>query len=368
MTSGAPSHPPHAVAPPTPAPRLCAAPRDAGIETLRGLAIFLVVAFHAVERGANPSVVGFHAALALIRLPLFAAVAGFVYALRPVRAGGHWSFVRGKARRLLLPIVSLSLLEFFLKLTPPFVELPRFADVLRLALWPRGIFWFLEALFLVFVLVAFLDRGPLLTRPMPWLAVCVLALGSQALAPPGTFTWIDRPWAIDGVLYLLGYFLLGVGIRRFGPWLRRPGVAALCLGVALAGIALAPAARLGLVPIGYHKGGPLSLAVGCSTILLLFAWRRPIGPLAALGGSSMALYLFHGYAFYAAEVIERSSRLELGDALHYGLRLACGLALPLLAERLLRLTTTGRALLLGERRNRHRPAAPTAIPQPAWNG
>jgi fucose 4-O-acetylase-like acetyltransferase len=327
-------------------------PRDAGIEALRGLAIVLVVAAHAGEPDGSRAVADLHSALSFVRMPLFAAVAGFVYALRPLAAGGVGTFLRGKARRLLLPMFSLSLLQFFLKITPPFVELPTMAALLRLAWRPNGHLWFLPALFLTLVVVALLDRRGLLATPARWLAASVLALASQTLAPRGALDWIDRPWAIDGFLYLVGYFLLGLGVCRFGPWLLRPRVARTALVVAIAGAALHQAARHGLVALADHKGSLLSLAVGCSVTLLLFARRRPIGLLSALGGSSLAIYLFHGFAFYAADVLQRSWHLDLGDlnrGFHYGMSLACALVLPLVAECLLSLSAVSRRLLLGER-------------------
>ena len=101
--------------------------KDLSIETLRGLAIILMVAGHVIGdaptngmRASDTS--GFHHAyysLKFFRLPLFTVISGFVYALRPVVSGRSLIFLRGKARRILLPMAAVGTLEFFLRLIVP---------------------------------------------------------------------------------------------------------------------------------------------------------------------------------------------------------------------------------------------------------
>ena len=85
--------------------------RNLEIDTLRGLACLLLVAYHVI--GATPSI-GLKLSdgllrelnddLAYIRMPLFTFLSGFVYALRPY--AGNWSaYLKGKATRLLVPML-----------------------------------------------------------------------------------------------------------------------------------------------------------------------------------------------------------------------------------------------------------------------
>src|SRR3569833_297723 len=83
------------------------------VETLRGLACMLIVAFH---------VIGSHTASGLhvsedspyryfanlfmhLRMPLFTFLSGFVYAYRPVIRGQVRAFAAKKLLRLLLPLI-----------------------------------------------------------------------------------------------------------------------------------------------------------------------------------------------------------------------------------------------------------------------
>lgn len=87
--------------------------RLAKIDTLRGLACMLVVSFHYVGMTANdgmrlPQDSGWHYFLnsfVMLRLPLFTAVAGFLYGAMPVGRDGFNTFMLRKVRKLLVPMV-----------------------------------------------------------------------------------------------------------------------------------------------------------------------------------------------------------------------------------------------------------------------
>ena len=88
------------------------------IQVLRGLTCCLVVLIHVI--GTVPET-GMHVGpgsawrtfsdmLMHFRMPLFAFIAGFAYAYRPVRRGQEKRFLQGKVMRLLLPLVFVSTL------------------------------------------------------------------------------------------------------------------------------------------------------------------------------------------------------------------------------------------------------------------
>jgi fucose 4-O-acetylase-like acetyltransferase len=95
--------------------------KDLGIESLRGIAIMMVVICHVVLDHKNPLYPNSpgllewlqHLCLSTeyVRMPLFTVISGFVYALRPAAARGAVEFVRGQARRLIIPFVFVTTLN-----------------------------------------------------------------------------------------------------------------------------------------------------------------------------------------------------------------------------------------------------------------
>src|SRR5262245_17419808 len=90
------------------------------LQTLRGVACILLVAFHTV---GNHPWTGLHVdddsgyrffanLFQFIRMPLFTFLSGFVYAYRPVLPGGAAELARRKLIRLALPLLCVTTLHF----------------------------------------------------------------------------------------------------------------------------------------------------------------------------------------------------------------------------------------------------------------
>ncbi len=87
--------------------------KDTSIEALRGLACVLLVMAHVIGENAagglrvpDDSIFRWYVdSFAYIRMPLFTFISGYVYAMRPLTAIENWpAFLKGKTRRLLLPM------------------------------------------------------------------------------------------------------------------------------------------------------------------------------------------------------------------------------------------------------------------------
>ncbi|MBW2464545.1 MAG: acyltransferase, partial [Deltaproteobacteria bacterium] len=97
--------------------------KDASIETLRGIAILMMVAGHVIGhdvhagmRVADDSTWRYvYSSFEYVRLPLFTCISGFVYALHPVTAQNFRAFLVGKAHRVLLPLFFVGTLQFLLR-------------------------------------------------------------------------------------------------------------------------------------------------------------------------------------------------------------------------------------------------------------
>jgi fucose 4-O-acetylase-like acetyltransferase len=288
-------------------------------------------------------------------MPLFTFLSGMVYGMRPF-SGDSVAFLGGKARRLLVPMLFVGTLFALVQSLVPGTnggETIRARNWLLLHFEPVAHFWFVQALFWVFVLVWALERGRLLASPLRFAAVWLLA-ATVDLTAPGPY-WL----ALGGTTYLLPYFLGGLAVTRFAlvPRLRVPRVRA----------SLAAAALLAIVALGMPTPHPdrhtlgmlvagIALCALCISVPLEARW------LARIGAASYAIYVFH--VFFAA-----ASRMALTGTGVAALPvlIVSGVAVaivgPMLLERWASRHAATRLLLLGQplRRKLARPR-PVAVP------
>ena len=316
------------------------------IDTLRGLACLLLVLYHVVGDvpysglmlpDDHPLSMVNHA-LAFGRMPLFACIAGFVYALRPLRreVGEVTQFIGSKVRRLLLPLLFVGTAFALLRARVSGVTVD--ADFLvRMHLTSNDQFWFLKALFWIFLVIVALERFGALRRPAGFAGVLA--------ASAGLFVFWESPdvFAISGAVYLMPYFLVGLGLQRFA--LNGRG------SLAVAGCALLFAAALSWTAFGQPENR-LTIAAkllwGCGLGFLLMRSRMRNQWLAWIGRESFAVYLFH--VFFTAATASALIAIGVRDV---GVLLAAGLVtgvgMPMVAARIIRRFSLLDLLLLGEK-------------------
>ncbi len=313
------------------------------IDTLRGLACLLLVLYHVVGDAPDaglrlPADHGLSVVNHLVafgRMPLFACIAGFVYALRPLQ-GEVAQFIGSKARRLLLPLFFVGTAFGLLRARMSGVTID--ADfLLRMHLISVDQFWFLKALFWIFLLVVVLERVGALRRPKRFAGV----LAASAF----WFVFWDSPdtFAISGAVYLMPYFLVGLALRRFA--LDGRG------SLAVAGGALLVAAALSWSVYGQPENRATiaaKLLWGCGLGFLLIRSRLRSEWLAWIGRESFAIYLFHVFftAATATALLAIGVR-DVGVLLVAGLLI--GVGMPMVTARIIRRSPLLDLLLLGEK-------------------
>ena len=141
--------------------------KNLSVETLRGIAILLVVVGHVIGSGPDGGMKidfphplrYFYVWIDYIQMPLFTAIAGWVYALKPFSASsGFGSFVRKKALRLLVPMAAVGTLYFLVQyLMPGTNNKGELSQLWRIYIFPYTIYWYLPSLFLIFVVQWWID-------------------------------------------------------------------------------------------------------------------------------------------------------------------------------------------------------------------
>lgn len=325
--------------------------RTAHTDTVRGLACIMLVAYHVVGPDRFTGMrVGDHSvyrtALAngpeLWRMPLFTFLSGFVYAYRPVSAGDVGPFIAKKARRLLIPLVVVSTIAALVQSVVPSTNSPiDLADLWRIYIWPFGVYWYLHALFLIFLVMVVLDRLALLATRSRFAVVFLAAIALFFAAPhaPGMF-------GLGYAIYLLPFFLWGVGVNRFGDLVAAGAGRAIAMAVGVAAV-IATIVVLGLdVDIAHDRLSVFGLVVGLCVTLGVQTWRMTNPWLARLGTFSYAVYLFHVFGSAGARIVVR--RVIDVTPVVFAASLAGGLLVPIAIALLARRHPWPRLLLLGE--------------------
>jgi fucose 4-O-acetylase-like acetyltransferase len=333
-------------------PRGPAAERAEPVETLRALAVLLLVSYHVV--GSSPGngleidyphpLRVLNDLLADFRMPAFAFIAGYVYAIRPVRIGGWSTFVSGKFRRLLVP-GAVAATAFVIAATLMDTPFAKEGDTFwRISLYPYAHFWFLQAIFLIFTALAFVEA-----RTGPRAAWVLLAV-----VTPAYFIDVFLPgnlFSTKQAIYLAPYFLCGVIYCRHLRFFRR------YRGIILPICALTVAVSLWSNIDWFREMGILSrsnrdlqsFSLGIAAPIALMLCLPNSLRLARLGAASFTIYLYHVFATSASRrVFEAFGADEVGLVL--GVGIAAGIVFPIVLHELAGRTSLTRRLVLGQRR------------------
>jgi fucose 4-O-acetylase-like acetyltransferase len=326
--------------------------KEQSIETIRGVAIILMVAGHVIgNRSDTGLMVDDHSvwryiyhSFEYLRMPLFTAISGFVYALKPVTTQTISRFLSGKSRRILLPFVFVSTLQYFVNVFAPDVNnRAELSQIWRIYIYSYAQFWFLQALFLVFITVALLEAGNVFISFRGWLISLGTAILILIAAAPFVMTTF---LSFTSYLYLLPFFLLGIGINRYSAKLfRRPNLVTIFV-LMLAGIAIQQLNWFGMIELQDAKYGMLGTFIGLTGIFLIFFIRKSNRFLAELGYYSYGIYLFHVFGTAGSRIVSRWIGIE-GLLPLFLIGLLLGLGFPILLELLLMKSRILRRLFLG---------------------
>lgn len=320
------------------------------IETLRGLACLLLVLYHVIgplggglkiDLGSPFRVIA--DSMVYVRMPLFTFISGYIYSIYKIRGNDFSAFFTGKVRRLIVPLFCVGVPFSVLQAVGPGVNKDvGVIDALLSFYVPVNHFWFLQAVFIIFMFVGLLEwRGLLRSATRLYLLFAFAAL--VFLLPPFK---VDA-FGINGATYLLPFFVAGMigqekvdTLRHFlkviGPWV--------FVMISLALLYVAAKDRELIV----DRRSLVGLTVGCVSCFALLSSDMRSKWLTWLGGYSYAIFLFH--VLFAA-----TSRFVLGrlgvheDAVLVLGGVAMGLLGPVLLSMLFSRFNFTSVLFLGER-------------------
>lgn len=313
------------------------------IDSLRGLACLLLVGYHVVGadpdhglRVADGALRWLNDALAYLRMPLFTVLSGLVYGLRPF-SGDSKAFLLGKVRRLLVPMLFVGTLFAILQAVTPGTNS-------SVGVWylvhiqPVAHFWFVESLFWVFLVIWALERRNLIGSSKGF--TLTLALSCTLYLTVRGWTW----FGIEGAIYLMPYFLVGLACSRF---LLMPHLSNVWVKLGLTAIAMGAAVSMGMPIPNPDRRTVAMLLVGVALCLLCMGSKMAVPWLARIGNHSYAIYLWH--VFFTAPTRMLLDLLAVDYvALDLVLGVTFGLAGPMLMERIFAGLRWPALLLLGK--------------------
>ena len=265
------------------------APVPANLDTVRGLACFLLVCYHVVgdrTRGLQlPTTSDWHYVMSsfdFIRMPIFTILSGFLYGHQRVTASNLAVFARKKIRRIVVPLLVATTIYWVLK-----EESGDHTKSLLVALfWPYEHLWYLQALVILFGSAAIVDAVFKVSPGALLVAVIVLALISA-----------DRPdvvtlFSIDGAMYLAPYFAFGIFLASAPRVLEDRNIGIL-LGVLAGAILVFQQASLNDLVPPISKYEFIATVCGIASCVFVLQFMRPISLLATVGQYSYTIYLWH---------------------------------------------------------------------------
>lgn len=312
------------------------------LNTLRGIACMLLVAYHII--GSN-SQVGLmlsdgllkevNDSLIYIRMPLFTFLSGVVYAIRPFTSDAG-NFLAKKIRRLIFPMLTIGTLFAAVQYIAPGSN-SSITNWRLIHIMPVAHYWFVESLFLIFLCVVLCEKLKLFSTPVKYLLV--LAFFSIVYLSPLYFSY----FSISGAIYLMPFFLFGMGVRRFKLENHLSPETGYALGLILVLITIL--LYFNFIPT-YSKRTLFGLTIGYLSCIALFSIKWKSNILAWIGSYSYSIYLFHVFFTAGTRVISLNVGVFNTEILFF-LSMVIGLIGPIIAERLICMRRVPQIALLG---------------------
>lgn len=329
--------------------------KDLSVETLRGIAIVLVVMGHVIgsksDGGMKVADDSFlrhiYFTFQYLRMPLFTVISGWVYSLRPVSADYFGDFIRKKIRRILIPLVMVGGAYYLIQSFVPgtnFSYSP--SSVWRILVFPYTFYWYLQALFIVFIIVGVIDSNQLLNKFSHWLILFVLSIVLLIIRDKIIPESFPNYFGFKGGIYLLPFFVIGVGLQRYKSYFSNKYFVWGLIIVLVASLTVQQMVWYNIVEYEFSNRDGLGLIIGVVGTILLLQIKFKVSAFVWMGNYAYSIFLFHSFGTSGGRIVLNTFGIN-NTVIVFFFSLALGLLLPVIAELVLDRYGITRMLFLG---------------------
>lgn len=310
--------------------------KDLSVETLRGIAIILMVAGHVIGTSSQSGLRldddsllrYFYYSFQYLRMPLFTVISGFIYALRPLNSVEQLKpFILGKYRRIFVPLIVVSTLFYLFRvITPGTNQSDNISDILYIYVFGYAHFWFLQAVLTIFLFVAILEVFHLLSTPQRWLIFFIIGTLLYFF-----FRFKVNIFSINQAFFLLPYFLLGYALNRYAHIIFSKRNIIFMLLIFICAYTLQQGIYFADIKVSGLRERMLAFAVGISGITCLFYIKKSVSILVWMGNYAYGIYLFHVFGTAGVRIVLTKMGIDNIPIL-FTSSLMAGLFFPILLE------------------------------------
>lgn len=329
--------------------------KDTSIETLRGLAIILVVMGHVIGSAADGGMKvaddsflrHLYYTFQYLRMPLFTVISGWVYALWPAQNGQIIDFNIKKIRRLLFPLFLVGGIYYTMQSVIPGTNFSyELKDIWRILVFPYTFYWYLQSLFIVFVLISFVDAYGLINKFSRFLVFFIVTLFFLLIRDMVIPQEFPNYFGFKGAIYLFPFFVIGIGIKRFKQQLSNRVFVWLCAAILIVGLVIQQLIWYQVINYNLSSSGGLGLIIGVTGVVVCLRINFSVKWLVWMGSYAYTIYLFHSFGTSGGRIILHKLGLTFTPIVFF-ISLALGLFLPILLEEIFKRFGITRLLFLG---------------------
>ena len=312
--------------------------KDNSIETLRGLAIILVVMGHVIgsesDGGMKVADDSFlrhmYFSFEYLRMPLFTVISGWAYSLRPVAQNSMFTFMNKKVRRVLLPMIFVGGSYYLIQnLVPGTNNNYDLYSIWRIFIFPYTFFWYLYSLFLVYIIISIIDVNKWCQKMSHWailFSVSLLLLIARDVFIPES---IPNYFGFKGTIYLLPFFIIGIGIRRFKAYLSNPNFIKTLSILVFISLVIQQLSWYDMIEYKFNSHSGLGLFIGVGGTIICLQIKFSIKWLVWIGSYAYPIFLFHSFGTSGGRILLNATGVTQ-TSLVFLFSLILGIALPII--------------------------------------